>query len=153
LKIKNTVDFYTGLTFFLLALLFIVFAQSEVEVSGLRVVRGHLSPLSCPLFVLYLMAFLALLLTLSSFWGTKKGGATGKVEGGRYLRALWGVVFSVAYVVLMQAIGYLAASMTMLASYIIFMGSRKYVAVILVSIVVPLVLYYVFGELMHVLFP
>jgi putative tricarboxylic transport membrane protein len=153
LKIKNTINFYTGLTFFLLTILFIVFAQSEVEVSGLRVVRGHLSPLSCPSFVLYLMAFLALLLMLSSFWGTKEGGVTGKVEGERYLRALTGVVFSVVYVVLMQVIGYLAASMTMLASYIIFMGSRKYVAVILVSIVVPLVLYYVFGELMHVLFP
>ena len=153
MKIQNRRDFFLGLIFAAVALALLIYSHTQLEVSGLRVVRGNLSPQSYPNFVLYALFFLALVLMGTSLSRSTENSSIEVTSFRTYLKAFVGIALSLIYIFLMELLGYIPASIIMLIAYIIFMGGRNYKAIIPVSIVIPVLLYYFFSKLMHVLLP
>jgi len=151
-KVRNKQDFKLGLGFLGVSLFFLYFSYIQPKAPGLRVTRGGLSPQSFPVFVLWIITFLSILLIIGSILHAPMESIK-KIEKNRFIKVSIAIFFSFLYIFLMNTIGYLFSTILMFGVYIFFLGGRNWKIIIPLVIIIPVALYYFFGHFMDVLLP
>jgi hypothetical protein len=116
-----------------------------------------LNPASIPRLLTFVLAFLSLQLILNKYLVKKKDLVEEKesLRKGKVLppRVIITVGLFITYLILTPLIGYLSASILMLATFLVFFGMRKKLTVAILSGVFPLLLYWFFAKVMLVMLP
>jgi hypothetical protein len=77
----------------------------------------------------------------------------GRLEGADRNRVLWVAVLTGLYVIFMDRLGFITASVPYLFGFVLVLGERRWVRLALFAVVVPVVTYLVFDRTLNVPLP
>ncbi|MBW2004346.1 MAG: tripartite tricarboxylate transporter TctB family protein [Deltaproteobacteria bacterium] len=111
-----------------------------------------LDPAFMPDLIAVILAILSLLLILSRYVTRGSKASLGNV---RFfpLRTMITIALFITYITITPMVGYLPATGIILLTYLLFFGARKWVTIVMVTVTLPLILYWFFAKVMLVMLP
>jgi putative tricarboxylic transport membrane protein len=109
------------------------------------------SPVFLPLILIYLWLLLSVLILLRGLAVRKNQAATGFVVV--LYRPVIGFVLTAAYAFLMPQIGFFSSSVMYAFLFMVILGYRRLIPLVGVSLIFPLLMWYVFTFLLNVPLP
>ena len=139
-----------GIILFLFSLFF-YFVATPLGVPSAQEGFGQ-DPAFMPNLIAIMLGFFGLLLVFHSHVFTE--GEDARPATGLFpSRTLITIALFVAYIIITPILGYLPATALALLCYLLFWGFRRPVAVAILTVTVPLVLYWFFAKVMLVMLP
>jgi len=127
---------------------------------GVRIVtaRGFGDTATFPILAgqVMLLCLVLLLITQIIQWSKAKNaedGGIGDVTKGDLLRIFAMLVASLSYVMVLTRVGYLIASIVFMAVSLLLFQTKSKVAIVIISILFPMVLYYFFTAVIQIRLP
>lgn len=145
------VNLFIGIAFLLLGV--IIYLLSYIEASGIQ--DWSLSPGFFPRLAATFIVGLSLLLILITvvFEGKAKAPISGQIRW----RVFWYVIGTIAimilYVCLIEWLGFIIATVMSMAGMMVLYGFRRWIVIGLMSVGLPLFIYFFALKVMYVLFP
>jgi hypothetical protein len=148
---RSQVDFCVGIAFVIIGAVYYVLSYSQTR----GVSDWSLSPGFFPRLAAGFIIGLGTLLSVLSLVSSKKDDASEseKIQKRVMLYVILTIFIMLLYVYLMQWLGFILATILTSAGMMIFLGSRRWVWIIGISIVFPLFIYFFALKIMFVLFP
>ena len=144
----NWEELVTGLLICALGLITYFFIiDSEVYIP-IRHTDSGFSPALLPKCASIVLAVLGFLLLINTFF-SKHCKITSKI----YWKEIFTIGFAIAYTYLIEALGYLFGTSIILIFFFILLGVRNWKILFLVSVTIPISIYFFFTRLMRVSLP
>lgn len=149
--IRLHVNLFVGIAFLLLGV--IIYLLSYIEASGIQ--DWSLSPGFFPRLAATFIVGLSLLLILITvvFEGETKAPVSGQIRW----RVFWYVIGTIAimilYVSLIEWLGFIIATVISMTGMMVLYGFRRWIVIALMSVGLPLLIYFFALKVMYVLFP
>lgn len=106
-----------------------------------------------PKLILILLAIFSIILGINSILKLKKKKSTAQFDKKVFIRVVLFMALLVVYINLFFTLGFIVSSITFLVIAQYLYGLRKWVQLISVSIIVPIVLYFIFTSLFNIPLP
>lgn len=146
----------------LFALSAILYYLIPSQITMIKTKRLSMSPAFYPRGVIIAMALLSLLFAVSSFLQAQKIGSEKKDKmsdreshffGENFFRTLITMAILLAYIYLVEFLGFLIATPVALGALMYHMGTRRIRTFCLIMTIVPLITYFLFERVMLVILP
>jgi hypothetical protein len=145
------VNLLVGIAFFLLGVT--IYLLSYIEAAGIQ--DWSLSPGFFPRLAATFIGGLSLLLILITV--VSEGKAKAPISGQIRWRVFWYVIGTIAimilYVSLIEWLGFIIATVVSMAGMMVLYGFRRWIVIALMSVGLPLLIYFFALKVMYVLFP
>jgi hypothetical protein len=148
--------FFFSLGSILAAVLLLVHAGSEKYVAGIA--DYGFSPVFFPEILLIVWLGLSLVLAIKSFLGMRleledPDALSLEKDANRIAPPILCLILTVLYSVLMVQIGFLFSSVLYSIAFMLIFGYRRMLAILLISTIFPVILWYVFNFSLHMPLP
>lgn len=143
------VDFWSGLTTFVVSLLLIFWVIPAYVGRGFG---GSIAPNFMPLVGAWIMLAASAAVWLKALHGLVKAGESlfGGIEPGPVLRQLWPFAFVTVAILCISWIGLVYSGPFLIASLVLFLGERRPTVVLTAALVPPALIWVLATQLMHV---
>lgn len=148
-------DFWIGVVFLLLALVFVLFLIPPMGVNGLGAMAAS-DALVGPRFFPYLTAGLMGMLGAALMIRNRRAGKMPTHVSfalGQLRHVLMTIALGTAYIVLLPLLGILVATPLCLAAFFVYFGVREWGMVVLFSTGITLLIFLIFHKLMNIPLP
>jgi len=132
-----------GIILFILSV-FLVGESFKLDNKG----EWALSPALFPLIITIAISIFSILLIIKSIRNADTSNKKGKVK-----QVIGILLLSPIYLVLLPRVHFVPASIFYLGFFLFIMGERKLKLIILISVITPIAIQYVFGNLLNVYLP
>jgi len=154
-KILNSLrlhlNIFIGTAFLILGV--IIYLLSYTEATGIR--DWSLSPGFFPRLAAFFICGLSLLLiALAIFFGDKnRAPVSGQIRWRVFFYVIGSIAIMILYVYLIEWLGFILSTIIIMAGMMVLYGSRRWILIAVMSVCLPLLVYFLALKVMYVLFP